>query len=39
MWRDGTGKGVRRLCRTITRPALSDEGIRVNAAGQVQLEL
>jgi hypothetical protein len=27
------------LCRYITRPALSDERIQVNAAGQVQLEL
>jgi hypothetical protein len=30
---------LERLCRTITRPALSDERIRVNAAGQVELEL
>ena len=32
-------KRLERLCRYITRPALSDERIRVNAAGQVQLEL
>jgi hypothetical protein len=27
------------LCRYITRPALSDERVQLNAAGQVQLEL
>ena len=32
-------KRLERLCRYITRPALSDERIRVNAAGQVELEL
>jgi len=32
-------KRLERLCRIITRPALSDERIQVNAAGQVQLEL
>ncbi|MCZ8167094.1 MAG: transposase [Pseudomonadota bacterium] len=32
-------KRLERLCRYITRPALSDERIQVNAAGQVQLEL
>jgi hypothetical protein len=32
-------KRLERLCRYITRPPLSDERIRVNAAGQVQLEL
>jgi hypothetical protein len=30
---------LERLCRYITRPALSDERIQVNAAGQVELEL
>ena len=30
---------LERLCRTITRPAWSDERIQANAAGQVQLEL
>jgi hypothetical protein len=32
-------KRLERLCRHITRPALSDERIQVNAAGQVALEL
>lgn len=32
-------KRLERLCRYITRPALSDEHIRVEAAGQVELEL
>jgi hypothetical protein len=32
-------KRLERLCRYITRPALSDERIQVNAAGQVELEL
>jgi hypothetical protein len=32
-------KRLELLCRYITRPALSDERIQVNAAGQVQLEL
>ena len=30
---------LERLCRYITRPALSDERVRLNATGQVQLEL
>ncbi len=30
---------LERLCRTITRPAWSDERIQANAAGQVELEL
>jgi hypothetical protein len=30
---------LERLCRYIARPALSDERIQVNAAGQVELEL
>ena len=30
---------LERLCRYITRPALSDERVQLNAAGQVQLEL
>jgi hypothetical protein len=30
---------VERLCRYITRPALSDERVQINAAGQVALEL
>jgi hypothetical protein len=32
-------KRLERLCRYITRPALSEERIQVDAAGQVQLEL
>jgi hypothetical protein len=28
-----------RLCRHITRPALSDERVQINAAGQVELKL
>ncbi len=32
-------KRLERLCRYITRAALSDEGLRLNAAGQVELEL
>ena len=32
-------KRLERLCRYITRPALSDERIQVDAAGQVELEL
>ena len=32
-------KRLERFCRYVTRPALSEERIQVNAAGQVQLEL
>jgi hypothetical protein len=32
-------KRLERLCRSITRPALSEERIQVNAAGQVEVEL
>ncbi len=32
-------KRLERLCRYITRPALSDGRIKVDAAGKVQLEL
>ena len=32
-------KRLERLCRYITRPALSQERIQVNAAGQVELRL
>jgi len=32
-------KRLEQLCRYITRPALSDERVQLNAAGQVQLEL
>jgi len=32
-------KRLEQLCRTITRPALSDERVRINAAGQVELKL
>ena len=32
-------KRLERLCRYVTRPALSEERIQVNAAGQAQLEL
>ena len=32
-------KRLEQLCRYITRPALSDERVQVNAAGQVELEL
>jgi hypothetical protein len=32
-------KRLERLCRSITRPALSDERIQVNSAGQVALRL
>jgi hypothetical protein len=32
-------KRLEQLCRTITRPALSDERVQCNAAGQVVLEL
>jgi hypothetical protein len=32
-------KRLEQLCRYITRPALSDERIQLNAAGQVQLKL
>ena len=32
-------KRLERLCRTITRPALSDERLQVKAAGQAELEL
>jgi len=30
---------LEQLCRTITRPALSDERVQLNAAGQVELKL
>jgi len=30
---------LRGLCRYITRPALSDERVQLNAAGQVELKL
>jgi hypothetical protein len=30
---------MEQLCRTITRPALSDERVQLNAAGQVELKL
>ena len=32
-------KRLEQLCRYITRPALSDESIQLNAAGQVELKL
>jgi hypothetical protein len=32
-------KRVEQLCRSITRPALSDERVQRNAAGQVELKL
>jgi len=32
-------KPLEQLCRCITRPALSDERVQLNAAGQVELEL
>ena len=32
-------KRLEQLCRYITRPALSDERVQVNAAGQVELKL
>jgi hypothetical protein len=32
-------KWLEQLCRYITRPALSDERVQLNAAGQVELEL
>ncbi|MFY7866514.1 transposase zinc-binding domain-containing protein [Roseateles sp.] len=32
-------KRLEQLCRTITRPALSDERVQLNAAGQVELKL
>ena len=32
-------KRLEQLCRDITRPALSDERVQLNAAGQVELEL
>ena len=32
-------KRLEQLCRYITRPALSDERVQINAAGQVELEL
>ena len=32
-------KRLEQLCRYITRPALSDERVKVNAAGQVELKL
>ncbi|MFN9679639.1 MAG: transposase, partial [Betaproteobacteria bacterium] len=30
---------LEQLCRAITRPALSDERVQLNAAGQVELKL
>ena len=32
-------KRLEQLCRYITRPALSDQRVQLNAAGQVELEL
>jgi hypothetical protein len=32
-------KRLQQLCRYITRPALSDELVQLNAAGQVELKL
>ena len=32
-------KRLEQLCRCITRPALSDERVQINAAGQVELKL
>ena len=32
-------KRLEQLCRYITRPALSDEQVRLNTAGQVELKL
>ncbi len=32
-------KRLEQLCRYITRPALSDERVQINAAGQVELKL
>jgi hypothetical protein len=32
-------KRLKQLCRYITRPALSDERVQINAAGQVELKL
>ncbi len=32
-------KRLEQLCRYITRPALSDERVQLNAAGQVELKL
>jgi len=32
-------KRLEQLCRTITRPALADERVQLNAAGQVELKL
>lgn len=32
-------KRLEQLCRYITRPALSDERVQFNAAGQVELKL
>ena len=32
-------KRLEQLCRNITRPALSDERVQLNAAGQVELKL
>ena len=32
-------KRLEQLCRYITRPALSDERVQLNAAGQVELTL
>jgi len=32
-------KRLEQLCRYITRPALSDQRVQINAAGQVELKL
>jgi len=32
-------KRLEQLCRTITRPALADERVQLNDAGQVELKL
>lgn len=32
-------QALERLCRCITRPALADEGVQTNAAGEVVLKL
>jgi hypothetical protein len=35
----GQRKTLERLCRYITRPALADDRVQINAAGQVELKL
>lgn len=35
----GDRKGLEQLCRYITRPALANEWVQCNAAGQVMLRL